>query len=107
MEVQDLMEDLTDIRNISSEINLLPMVHGSSLFLRGETQVLNVTTLGMSRLEQMLDTIDTVTSKRYMHHYNFPPYSTGEAYMMRGPKEGDGSWCFGRKSDTTCYSSKG
>ena len=76
----------TDIRNISAEINLLPMVHGSSLFLRGETQVLNVTTLGMGRLEQMLDTIDTVTSKRYMHHYNFPPYSTGEAYMMRGPK---------------------
>ena len=76
----------TDIRTISSEINLLPMVHGSSLFLRGETQVLNVTTLGMSRLEQMLDTIDTVTTKRYMHHYNFPPYSTGEAYMMRGPK---------------------
>ena len=56
------------------------------MFLRGETQVLNVTTLGMSRLEQMLDTIDTVTSKRYMHHYNFPPYSTGEAYPMRGPK---------------------
>jgi len=76
----------TDIRNISAEINLLPTVHGSSLFLRGETQVLNVTTLGMSRLEQMLDTIDIVTSKRYMHHYNFPPYSTGEAYPMRGPK---------------------
>ena len=76
----------TDIRNISAEINLLPTVHGSSLFLRGETQVLNVTTLGMSRLEQMLDTLDTVTSKRYMHHYNFPPYSTGEAYPMRGPK---------------------
>ena len=76
----------TDIRNISAEIGLLPTVHGSSLFLRGETQVLNVTTLGMGRLEQMLDTIDTVTSKRYMHHYNFPPYSTGEAYMMRGPK---------------------
>ena len=76
----------TEIRNISSEIDLLPTVHGSSLFLRGETQVLNVTTLGMSRLEQMLDTIDTVTSKRYMHHYNFPPYSTGEAYPMRGPK---------------------
>ena len=76
----------TDIREISAEIGLLPTVHGSSLFLRGETQVLNVTTLGMGRLEQMLDTIDTVTSKRYMHHYNFPPYSTGEAYMMRGPK---------------------
>ena len=76
----------TEIRDISAEINLLPKVHGSSLFLRGETQVLNVTTLGMGRLEQMLDTIDTVTSKRYMHHYNFPPYSTGEAYMMRGPK---------------------
>jgi polyribonucleotide nucleotidyltransferase len=76
----------TDIRNITAEINLLPKVHGSAMFLRGETQVLNVTTLGMSRLEQMLDTIDTETSKRYMHHYNFPPYSTGEAYPMRGPK---------------------
>ena len=76
----------TDIRNISAEINLLPTVHGSSLFLRGETQVLNVTTLGMSWLEQMIDTSDTVRSKRYMHHYNFPPYSTGEAYPMRGPK---------------------
>ena len=76
----------SDIREISAEINLLPTVHGSSMFLRGETQVLNVTTLGMGRLEQMLDTIDTVTSKRYMHHYNFPPYSTGEAYPMRGPK---------------------
>ena len=61
-------------------------MHGSALFQRGETQVLNVTTLGMSRLEQMLDTIDTVTSKRYMHHYNFPPYSTGEAYPKFGPK---------------------
>jgi len=75
-----------DIRELSAEINVLPKVHGSALFQRGETQVLNVTTLGMSRLEQMLDTIDTVTSKRYMHHYNFPPYSTGEAYPMRGPK---------------------
>ncbi len=75
-----------EIREISAEINVLPRVHGSSLFQRGETQVLNVATLGMSRLEQMLDTIDTVTSKRYMHHYNFPPYSTGEAYPMRGPK---------------------
>ena len=75
-----------EIRQISAEINILPRVHGSALFQRGETQVLNVTTLGMSRLEQMLDTIDTVTSKRYMHHYNFPPYSTGEAYPMRGPK---------------------
>ena len=76
----------SDIREVSAEINLLPTVHGSSMFLRGETQVLNVTTLGMGRLEQMLDTIDTVTSKRYMHHYNFPPYSTGEAYPIRGPK---------------------
>jgi len=75
-----------EIREISAEINVLPRVHGSALFQRGETQVLNVATLGMSRLEQMLDTIDTVTSKRYMHHYNFPPYSTGEAYPMRGPK---------------------
>ena len=75
-----------DIRDLSAEINVLPRVHGSALFQRGETQVLNVTTLGMSRLEQMLDTIDTVTSKRYMHHYNFPPYSTGEAYPKFGPK---------------------
>lgn len=94
----------TDIRNISAEINLLPMVHGSSLFLRGETQVLNVTTLGMSRLEQMLDTVDTVTSKRYMHHYNFPPYSTGEAYMKFGPKGEKSDMEHWQKSNDPCYS---
>ena len=60
--------------------------HGSGLFQRGETQVLNVTTLGMLRMEQMLDTIDVEDSKRYMHHYNFPPFSTGETGFMRGPK---------------------
>jgi polyribonucleotide nucleotidyltransferase len=75
-----------DIRPLSSEVGVLPAVHGSGLFQRGETQVLNVTTLGMPRMEQMLDTLGVVDRKRYMHHYNFPPYSTGETGFMRGPK---------------------
>jgi polyribonucleotide nucleotidyltransferase len=75
-----------DIRTLSSEVGLLPSVHGSGLFQRGETQVLNVTTLGMPRMEQMIDALGNVTRKRYMHHYNFPPYSTGETGFMRGPK---------------------
>jgi polyribonucleotide nucleotidyltransferase len=75
-----------DIRPLSAEVGVLPSVHGSGLFQRGETQVLNVTTLGMPRLEQMLDTLGVVDRKRYMHHYNFPPYSTGETGFMRGPK---------------------
>jgi polyribonucleotide nucleotidyltransferase len=77
---------LTDVRPISVEVGLLPEAHGSALFQRGETQVLNATTLGMLRMEQRLDTIDVDESKRYMHHYNFPPFSTGEAGFMRGPK---------------------
>ncbi|MGZ4728507.1 MAG: polyribonucleotide nucleotidyltransferase, partial [Acidimicrobiales bacterium] len=75
-----------DIRPLSAEVGVLPSVHGSGLFQRGETQVLNVTTLGMPRMEQMLDTLGVVDRKRYMHHYNFPPYSTGETGFMRGPK---------------------
>ena len=75
-----------DIRSLSSEVGVLPSVHGSGLFQRGETQVLNVTTLGMPRMEQMIDALGDVTRKRYMHHYNFPPYSTGETGFMRGPK---------------------
>ncbi len=74
------------IRPLSAEIDLLPTAHGSALFQRGETQVLNVTTLGMPRMNQLLDTITPDDSKRYMHHYNFPPYSTGETGFMRGPK---------------------
>ncbi len=76
----------TDIRPLSAEIDLFPTAHGSSLFQRGETQVLNVCTLGMPRMDQILDTITPDESKRYMHHYNFPPYSTGETGFMRGPK---------------------
>ena len=77
----------TDIRPLSAEVGVLPTVHGSGLFQRGETQVLNVTTLGMPRMEQMLDTLEhRSTRKRYMHHYNFPPFSTGETGFMRGPK---------------------
>jgi polyribonucleotide nucleotidyltransferase len=76
----------SDIRPLSAEVDLLPTAHGSALFERGETQVLNVTTLGMPRMDQMLDTISPDDSKRYMHHYNFPPFSTGETGFMRGPK---------------------
>lgn len=75
-----------DIRPLSSEVGVLPTVHGSGLFQRGETQVLNVATLGMLRMEQMLDTLGVVDRKRYLHHYNFPPFSTGETGFMRGPK---------------------
>ncbi|HMQ25770.1 MAG TPA: polyribonucleotide nucleotidyltransferase, partial [Acidimicrobiales bacterium] len=77
---------VTDIRPLSAEVGLLHAVHGSGLFQRGETQVLNVATLGMPRMEQMLDTIGIDDRKRYMHHYNFPPFSTGETGFMRGPK---------------------
>ena len=76
----------TDIRPLSAEVGLIPTAHGSGLFQRGETQVLNVTTLGMPRMEQMLDTIGIDDSKRYMHHYNMPPFATGETGFMRGPK---------------------
>ncbi len=75
-----------EIRPLSAEVDLFPTAHGSALFQRGETQVLNVTTLGMPRMNQLLDTITPDESKRYMHHYNFPPYSTGETGFMRGPK---------------------
>ena len=76
----------TDIRPLSIEVGTIERTHGSALFQRGETQVLNVTTLGMLKMEQMLDTLDIAEGKRYMHHYNFPPFSTGEAGFMRGPK---------------------
>ncbi len=75
-----------DLRPLSAEVGVLPTAHGSGIFQRGETQVLNVTTLGTKRMDQMIDGIDPVTRKRYMHHYNFPPFSTGEAGFMRGPK---------------------
>ncbi|MDH3704997.1 MAG: polyribonucleotide nucleotidyltransferase [Acidimicrobiia bacterium] len=75
-----------DLRALSSEVDVLPTAHGSGLFQRGETQVLNVTTLGMQRMDQMVDGIDPQDRKRYMHHYNFPPFSTGETGFMRGPK---------------------
>lgn len=75
-----------DLRDLSSEVGVIPRVHGSGLFQRGETQVLNITTLGMKRMDQMIDGIDPTDRKRYMHHYNFPPFSTGETGFMRGPK---------------------
>ena len=75
-----------DVRQITVEVGLIDQAHGSAMFQRGETQVVNVTTMGMLRMEQMLDTISIEESKRYMHHYNFPPFSTGETGFMRGPK---------------------
>ncbi len=75
-----------DIRTLSAEVGKLPTAHGSAIFQRGDTQVLNVTTLGMKKMDQMIDGIDNVTSKRYLHHYNFAPFSTGETGFMRGPK---------------------
>jgi polyribonucleotide nucleotidyltransferase len=77
---------LRDIRPLSAQINVVPRVHGSSLFERGETQILNVATLNMTRMEQMIDTLSPDTRKRYMHHYNFPPYSTGETGRVGSPK---------------------
>ena len=75
-----------DLRELKSEIGVVATGHGSGLFQRGDTQVLNVTTLGTGRMDQMIDGIDPVSRKRYMHHYNFPPYCTGETGFMRGPK---------------------
>jgi polyribonucleotide nucleotidyltransferase len=77
---------LTDVRPLSVEVSVIDRTHGSALFQRGETQVLNITTLGMLKMEQMLDTLANEDSKRYMHHYNVPPFSTGETGFMRGPK---------------------
>ncbi|MDT5038016.1 MAG: polyribonucleotide nucleotidyltransferase [Micromonosporaceae bacterium] len=75
-----------DIRPLSAEIQVLPRVHGSALFERGETQIMGVTTLNMLRMEQNLDTLGLAKSKRYMHNYNFPPYSTGETGRVGAPK---------------------
>ena len=76
---------IDEIRPLSCEVGLLPRVHGSALFTRGQTQVLSIATLGMVSEEQTLDGIDEEESKRYMHHYNFPSYSVGEARPSRGP----------------------
>jgi DNA polymerase III epsilon subunit family exonuclease len=81
--------DTDTIRPISVEVGLLPRTHGSALFTRGETQVLSVATLGPSSDVQRIDTISPEESKRYIHHYNFPPYSTGENKPMRGPSRRD------------------
>ncbi len=77
---------ITDIRPLSAALDLFPMTHGSALFQRGETQVVNVTTLGMPRMKQQIDTITPDEFRRYMHHYNFPPYSTGETGRVGAPK---------------------
>ena len=77
---------LSDIRALSAEVDVIPRAHGSALFERGETQILGVTTLNMLRMEQQLDTLSPQTRKRYMHNYNFPPYSTGETGRVGSPK---------------------
>ncbi len=75
-----------EVRPIYCEVGVVPRAHGSGLFQRGETQVLNIATLGMLHLVQQLDTLSPEETKRYMHHYYFPPFSTGEAYPIRGPR---------------------
>ncbi|WP_298662251.1 polyribonucleotide nucleotidyltransferase [uncultured Leifsonia sp.] len=77
---------LTDIRPLDAEVQVIPRVHGSAIFQRGETQILGVTTLNMLKMEQQIDSLSPTTSKRYMHHYNFPPYSTGETGRVGSPK---------------------
>ncbi|WP_415274532.1 polyribonucleotide nucleotidyltransferase [Aquiluna sp. Uisw_065] len=77
---------LSDIRLIDSEVGVIPRAHGSAIFQRGETQILGVTTLNMLKMEQQLDALTPEKSKRYMHHYNFPPYSTGETGRVGTPK---------------------
>ena len=76
----------TQIRPLAAEVGILPRVHGTGLFKRGQTQVLTVATLGTPRDSQMLDTLSPEENKRYLHHYNFPPFSTGEVTPLRGPK---------------------
>ncbi|HET9142396.1 polyribonucleotide nucleotidyltransferase [Actinophytocola sp.] len=77
---------LTDIRQLSAEVAVVPRAHGSALFERGETQIMGVTTLNMLRMEQQIDSLSPETHKRYLHHYNFPPYSTGETGRVGSPK---------------------
>ncbi|WP_306513917.1 polyribonucleotide nucleotidyltransferase [Janibacter hoylei] len=77
---------LADIRALGAEVEVLPRVHGSALFERGETQIMGVTTLNMLKMEQQIDSLSPVTRKRYMHNYNFPPYSTGETGRVGSPK---------------------
>ncbi|SDH26720.1 polyribonucleotide nucleotidyltransferase [Leifsonia sp. 98AMF] len=77
---------LTDIRPLDAEVQVIPRVHGSAIFQRGETQILGVTTLNMLKMEQQIDSLSPVTHKRYLHHYNFPPYSTGETGRVGSPK---------------------
>ncbi|GHH51773.1 polyribonucleotide nucleotidyltransferase [Lentzea cavernae] len=77
---------LTDIRDLGAEVAVIPRTHGSALFERGETQILGVTTLNMLRMEQQIDSLAPETHKRYLHHYNFPPYSTGETGRVGSPK---------------------
>ncbi len=77
---------LTDIRPLAAEVGVVPRVHGSGLFKRGQTQVMTIATLGTPGDAQEIDTLSPEKPKRYMHHYNFPPYSTGEASPLRGPK---------------------
>ncbi|MBW4040519.1 MAG: polyribonucleotide nucleotidyltransferase [Acidobacteria bacterium] len=77
---------LKDIRPLDAEVAVIPRVHGSAIFQRGETQILGVTTLNMLKMEQQIDSLSPVTKKRYLHHYNFPPYSTGETGRVGSPK---------------------
>ncbi|MDA3805187.1 MULTISPECIES: polyribonucleotide nucleotidyltransferase [unclassified Clavibacter] len=77
---------LADIRPLDAEVQVIPRVHGSAIFQRGETQILGVTTLNMLKMEQQIDSLSPITKKRYLHHYNFPPYGTGDTGRVGSPK---------------------
>ena len=77
---------VADLRPVSAEVGVLPTAHGSALFQRGETQVMNVLTLAMPRMNQMIDSLSPNDTKRYLHHYNMPPWANGETGRVGSPK---------------------
>src|SRR5207302_5230653 len=78
-----------DVRAVTCEVGVSPRTHGSALFTRGQTQIMSLLTLGTAKEGQRIDDLSLETDRRYMHHYNFPPYSVGETGFMRGPKRRD------------------
>jgi polyribonucleotide nucleotidyltransferase len=98
---------LRDIRKLDAEVSVIPRVHGSAIFQRGETQILGVTTLNMLKMEQQIDSLSPVKTKRYMHNYNFPPYSTGETGRVGTPKRREiGHGALAERALSSCATSK-
>ncbi len=96
-----------ELRPLNSQVDLLPRVHGSAMFTRGETQVMSACTLGALGDNQIIDDLTEIETKRFMHHYNFPPYSVGETGRMGSPGRRDRPWRAGRKSAVGGHSKRG